>query len=207
LGIAGDRVLYVQDSRSEIITSRTRPQLLLHRASLDADGEPIVDGLPWQAPEVAALVADAAGEEARLVRAQSGERFDILPLLVATDGMVSALGIDRRRLRPNLLIGGVEGLSERDWEGKVLRIGSVVIGLATLRDRCVMTTWDPDTAQQDKSVLRRIYREFGGAVSLNAWVVAGGQVAVGDAVELLDHDEVDPPAVFGRYVEHLGGSH
>lgn len=74
-----------------------------------------------------------------MVRAKSGERFDVLPLLVATDGIVAALGFDHRRLRPNLLLGGVEGLEEQQWQGRALRIGDAVIGLANLRDRCVMT--------------------------------------------------------------------
>ncbi len=38
------------------------------------------------------------------------ERFDVLPLLVATDGAIAALGVDGRRLRPNIVVGGVDGL-------------------------------------------------------------------------------------------------
>ena len=49
---------------------------------------------------------------------RSTERFDVLPLLVATDGAIQAIGLDRRRFRPNILIGGVDGLAERQWEGK-----------------------------------------------------------------------------------------
>ncbi|HEY7116065.1 MAG TPA: MOSC N-terminal beta barrel domain-containing protein [Tepidisphaeraceae bacterium] len=206
MGISGDREVYVRDARGDIVTARTRPKLLLHHATIDACGEPIVDGLPWQHPDVATLVADAADEGARLVRARSGERFDVLPLLVATDGMVSALGVDRRRLRPNLLIGGVKEFSEREWQGRFLRIGSVVIALANLRDRCLMTTWDPDTAQQDKKVLTRIYREFGGAISLNAWAVSDGLAAVGDEVELLDNEVVTPPPILGRFVKDVEGA-
>jgi hypothetical protein len=33
------------------------------------------------------------------------ERFDGLPSLVATDGAILELGLDIRRLRPNVLIG------------------------------------------------------------------------------------------------------
>lgn len=122
MGISGDRLLYVRDALGNIVTARTNPKLLLHHTSLDAHGEPTVDGLPWQHPDVAKLVADAAGNDGQLARARSGERFDVLPLLIATDGMVSALNVDRRRLRPNLLIGGVEKLAEQGWQGKVLRI-------------------------------------------------------------------------------------
>jgi len=45
------------------------------------------------------------------VRDDGVERFDVLPLLVATDGAIRALATDRRRLRPNIVIAGVEGLA------------------------------------------------------------------------------------------------
>ena len=112
-------------------------------------------------------------------------RYDILPLLVATDGAIDALALDRRRFRPNLLIGGVEGLAERGWEGRRLRVGEAVIALADLRGRCVMTTFDPDTLEQDPKVLRTIVRRLGGVLGLNAEVARAGVVRVGDPVELL----------------------
>jgi len=176
-GVAGDRLLQVRDARDRVVTS--------HRGTLGPDGEPLVDGRPWATPEVDRDVEAAAGPGARLVRAEAQDRFDILPLLVATDGAVAAFGHDRRRLRPNLLIGGVSGLDERDWEGRRLRVGSVVIELVDLRERCVMTTFDPDTQVQDVEVLRKIRRDFGGRLALNARVLEGGRIAVGDAVELI----------------------
>ena len=99
------------------VTSRSRPKLLGLHAILGPDGEPLVEDRPWTDPWVAGAVEAAAGPGARLVRSEGLARFDILPLLVATDGAVAAFGHDRRRLRPNLVIGGVEGLAERDWEG------------------------------------------------------------------------------------------
>jgi uncharacterized protein YcbX len=119
------------------------------------------------------------------VRDESAARFDILPLLVATDGAIAAFGRDRRRLRPNLVIGGVEGLSERDWEGEQLQIGEVLIGLADLRGRCVMTTFDPDTAAQDPRVLRDIVERFDGRLALNASVLASGTIREGDPASIV----------------------
>ncbi len=200
MGIPGDRNLYVVDEQGNVLTARNRPQLLLHRASIDPVGELTVDGLPWDDPEVSRRVREAAGAAARLVWARAGERFDILPLLVATDGAVAALGTDRRRLRPNMVIGGVDGLTEREWEGRFLRIGSAVIGLENLRDRCIMTTWDPDTTAQDVDVLQRIRQKFGGSMALNAWAAVEGRVAVGNRVELIDEFDTGPPPVRGRFV-------
>jgi uncharacterized protein YcbX len=192
-GIAGDRRIQVFDARGRVLTARTRPHLLGHRATLDVTGEPLVDGRPWQSAEVARDVEAAAGPGARLAADDSPRRFDVLPLLVATDGALQAFGHDLRRLRPNLVIGGVPGLAERDWEERRLRIvgvggvgGIVLVGLERLRQRCVMTTFDPDTQEQDVEVFNGIQRDFGGLLALNAYVVQGGTLAVGDPVELTD---------------------
>ena len=184
-GIVGDRVVQVRDPRGRVLTARRKPQLLGHRAVLGKDGEPLVDGRPWDSPGVAADVERAAGPGAHLARSEGPERFDVLPLLVATDGAIAAFGHDGRRLRPNIVIAGVDGLAERQWEGRRLRAGPVVIGLQDLRGRCVMTTFDPDTLEQDVEVLQKIRREFGGTLALNSWVVTPGELAVGDTVELV----------------------
>ena len=98
-----------------------------------------------------------------------------------------------------MLIGGAEGLVEREWEHRFLRIGEVVIGLAGLRQRCIMTTWDPDSGEQDLDILRRIHYQFGGLMALDAWAVVGGRIKVGDLVELADDIEAAPPPVRGRF--------
>ncbi len=38
------------------------------------------------------------------------------------------------------------------WPGEILRLPKAEIGLADLRGRCVMTTYDPETAEQDPSI-------------------------------------------------------
>ena len=104
--------------------------------------------------------------------------------VVATDGAVAAFGRDVRRLRPNLLIGGVDALDERAWPGATLTMGDVVIHLDSLRTRCPMTTVDPDTLSRDPGVLKDIGRRFGGRLALNAEVLRGGVVKTGDRVTL-----------------------
>lgn len=184
-GIAGDRVVQVRNGRDRVVTARTHPGLLGHRATLAADGEPLADGRKWNDPAVLADVQQIAGPEARLVRDDTLERFDVLPLLIATDGAIAAFGRDERRLRPNLVIGGVDGLDERTWPGSSLRIGEVVIAVEDLRSRCIMTTFDPDTLAHDPQVLRDIVRRFAGKLALNCAVVQGGLIETGQKVERL----------------------
>lgn len=185
-GFVGDRLVQVVDGEGEKITARTRPDLLAIEATLSPDGQVFVDGRPWQEPEALELVRRATRNGSRLVDAlDRPDRFDESPLLVATDGAVSAFGVDRRRFRPNLVIGGVDRYAEREWpEGAVLRAGEVEISVGHLCERCVMTTIDPDTREQDPDVLRRINDELGGLFALNCWVARPGRISVGDPVEL-----------------------
>ena len=183
-GIPGDRVVHVRGPEG-VRTSRRQHRLLGLKGTLGPDGQPLVNGLPWQSEAVLALVREAAGEDAWVAAYDGPERFDILPLLVATDGAVAAFGRDIRRLRPNILIGGVEGMSEVSWEGAELHIGTAVVRLDSLRGRCPMTTVDPDTLVRDPEVLRDIGRRFGGRLALNAEVVHPGVVRVGDTVKLV----------------------
>ena len=185
LGIEGDRVIHVEDSNGRVITSRSHPRFLGHKGSLGTHGAILVDGRPWDSAAVAAEVVDIAGPGAKLVRYDGVERFDVLPLLVATDGAIAAFGHDHRRLRPNIVIGGVDGLTEREWPGACLRIGTVLIGVQDLRLRCIMTSYDPDTLIQDKEITRDIYRRFEGKLALNCFVIEGGEIAVGDEVQLV----------------------
>ena len=144
-----------------------------------------MDGRPWNSPEVAAEVVDIVGPGAKLVRYDGVARFDMLPLRVATDGAIAAFGHDLRRLRPNIVIGGVKGLTEREWPGGCLRIGKVLIGVRDLRLRCIMTAYDPDTLVKDEEVTRSIFQRFDGKLALNCSVIEGGEIAVGDEVQLL----------------------
>jgi len=196
LGVEGDRVVHVENARGKVITSRSHPRFLGHKGSLGPHGEIMVDGRPWDSPEVAAEVADIVGPGARLVRYEGAERFDVLPLLVATDGAIAAFGHDRRRLRPNIVIGGVEGLTEGEWPGACLRTAKVLIGVQDLRLRCIMTSYDPDTLVQDKAITRGIYQRFDGKLALNCFVIEGGEIAVGDEVQLVQGRACAEPAAF-----------
>ncbi|MEP7353230.1 MAG: MOSC N-terminal beta barrel domain-containing protein [Acidobacteriota bacterium] len=183
-GIDGDRVIQVKDARGRTATSRTYPKLLGLHATIDPQGMVLVDGKPWTDRSVLTAVQDIVGPEAKLVEDHSVNRFDILPLLVATDGAIAVFGRDRRRIRPNIIVGGVDGLEERTWEGAELTIGEVVVGIHDLRGRCIMTTFDPDTLKYDPAVMRDIVKRFGGRLALNCEVLAGGTIQVGQEVKL-----------------------
>jgi hypothetical protein len=186
LGIPGDRqVVVVRTINGRFLTSRVRPKLLGLQGGIGQDGAPTINGHRWDSPEALKLVTEAAGEPVTLQQVPAPQAFDVLPLLVATDGAAHYLNIDHRRLRPNILIAGVPELEERRWPGRVIAIGSVRIDPERLRDRCVMTTYHPDTQEQDASVLHRIIHELDGSTALDSSVITPGTIRVGDPVEIL----------------------
>lgn len=188
-GFHGDRLVHVLEPSGRVVTSRYRPGLLGLSGTLGPDDKPLIDGRPWDDPASLAAVRAASAPDVELVRfaePDRGQRYDVLPLTVLTDAMAAAVGVDYRRFRPNILIAGGNGLTEREWVGRALRIGSTLIGVLKARERCVMTTFDPDTLEQDPGVLRRIVREFDGRVALDCWVLEPGRIRRGDSVEIVD---------------------
>jgi hypothetical protein len=188
-GIAGDRLVHVRESSGRVATARFRPRLLGLAGTLGPDGEPLVDGEPWNAPGVLERIRALTEPRAELVRftgEDRGQRYDVLPLTVLTDAMARAVGRDHRRFRPNVLVGGAPDGAEELWPGCGLRIGTALIGVRNRRSRCVMTTFDPDTLEQDPSVLRDVVQRFDGKVALDCFVAEPGVVRLGDAVEVID---------------------
>jgi uncharacterized protein YcbX len=198
-GIAGDRLVHAVRPGGRVFTARTHKRLLGLQGGLDDDGLPTIDGLPWNDPEALRRVRAATAPDAELVYYDGvgPQRFDVLPLSVATDGGVAAVGVDRRRFRANVYLDGVEGLAERGWVGRALRLGEAVVGVRQVRGRCVMTTYDPDTLEQDISVLQKIYFELGGRTALDCYVVEPGRVRVGDRAELLGYFTISKETAVG----------
>lgn len=189
LGIAGDRLVQALRPAGRVFTARTHPGMLGLQGGLDEDGVPTVDGIRWDEPAALDAVRAVTEPDAVLVHYEGDgpQRFDVLPISLATDGGVAAVGVDRRRFRPNVYVTGVDGLAERDWVGRSVRLGDAVVGVRKVRGRCVMTTYDPDTLEHDISVLQKIVWELDGRTALDCHVLEPGRVRVGDTVEVGDY--------------------
>jgi len=187
LGIPGDRqIAVIRTINGRFLTSRSKPKLLGLQGSINVNGVPTINGHLWDSTEALQIVREAAGEPVTLQQIPAPQAFDVLPLLVATDGAARYLNIDHRRLRPNILLADVPELEERNWPGRVIAIGDVRIHAEKLRDRCVMTTFDPDTQAQDPSVLLRIVRELDGSTALDSSVITPGKISVGDQAHIVN---------------------
>jgi len=183
-GVNGDRVVHVAGPQGPL-TGRTRHGLLTIPAITGPDDTPLVDGHHWDSVDARELVQLHAGQDARLVADATPERFDVLNLLVATDGAVKLFGHDIRRLRPNLVLSGVPVELEPDLPGQALAIGDALIGVHSRRQRCIVTSIDPDSGEQNLDVFRRIRDVFGGQLALNCWVIRPGLIHIDDPVRIV----------------------
>ena len=172
-GIPGDRCLRVLDERG-IVTGRRKQRMVGLAATLNGDGEPLVDGHPWRSPEAAAAIREVAGAAAKLSRPFGGHEHDLAHILLLSDGAVGQLGYDLRRFRPNIYLEGAEGPVELGWIGSRVRIGELVLSVDEPCERCVITTIDPDTIEIDLDVLRRTNVELEGNMGAYCSVVEPG---------------------------------
>lgn len=167
--------------------------------------------------EAAAFVTRHLGRPARIVHmpadtlrqadpdyARTGDRVsfaDGFPLLLISEASLDELNhrldepIEMRRFRPNVVVTGAAPHAEDGWQ--TIRIGSVLCDVVKPCARCLVTTLDPDTGAAGREPLRTLggYRRWNGKVWFGQNVIhrALGNVAVGDAVEVLDTRSPEPP--------------
>src|SRR5262245_16346480 len=183
-GVEGDRRVRVMNGRKRI-TERSVPRLLGLQGSVGPDGEPTIDGVRWDEPRALETIRALVGSDAALRAEDDINRFDAFPIHLVTDGAVEAFGENYRRFRANLVVTGVDGLGERDWVGKRLRIGSTEFVVRESTERCKTTTIDPDTIEIDPGVLIRMREDFQALMGVYCEVAHPGEIAEGDAVELI----------------------
>lgn len=91
--------------------------------------------------------------------------------------------IDPRRIRPNLVIDGLDPWAERSWIGKTLTVGAArleIVGSVACRPAHDV---NPDGGDTDLNLLPIMERGFGHAqIAVRARVVVGGRIALGDPV-------------------------
>jgi uncharacterized protein YcbX len=97
--------------------------------------------------------------------------------------------LDRRRFRANIYadLTPMAGFAENAFVGHRLQIGSKAVIAVTDRDpRCKMITLDPNTADANPEVLRRVRDNHEGKAGLYGAVLVEGIVRPGDEIRLLD---------------------
>lgn len=71
------------------------------------------------------------------------------------------IALDPMRFRGNLLIEGAPPLTEFDWVGRTISVGSATAKVMKRIDRCAATSIDPATATKDINVVAMLQQHFG----------------------------------------------
>jgi uncharacterized protein YcbX len=99
------------------------------------------------------------------------------------------IDLDKRRFRTNLYVDleSGKGFGEDEFVGRTLRIGAKTAIAVVKRDsRCKMMTLDPDTAQPNPELMRRVARDHDGKAGVYGVVLVEGTIRPGDEIALLD---------------------
>jgi uncharacterized protein len=148
---------------------------------------------------VATFLADYMGDEAR-----GQPSFHHVPGHVFSDQKAKVISLNnlaslrdleakvgahrhRRRFRANLWFSGASAWAERDWIGRELQVGGAVLRIIKGTTRCPATEVNPMTGERDADPVAELRSLYGSIeLGVHAEVVAGGRLAVGDAMELLE---------------------
>ncbi len=164
------------------------------------EGEPIRARLstPEGRAAVEAFITAFLGEEARgrlrLVRAQ-GHRFTDIPQksvsilsLRSLEALERACGqrLDPLRFRANIHVSGGVEWGDFDLMGQEIMLGRARLRVWKRIVRCAATEVNPRTAERDANPPRALREAFGHIdLGVQAEVLEGGLVAVGDALEAI----------------------
>ncbi len=178
-GIPGDRAgaLFVQAGHArQGKTYRGKEHNLLHTTS-DASA--------------AAGMAAARGVTLALQDADT-HYFDAAPVSLIFDRWISEveaaleIPLDPLRWRPNLYAKAAAGFAYRepDLMGAVLEIGGAVLRVSDTIGRCVTTTYDIATGEQDNDVLLYVAQKRDNVMGVYCEVEEAGTVRPGDPLRL-----------------------
>lgn len=205
LGLVGDRQCAVVDATTgEPLVAVREPALLRYRARCDDPGtgsrvqvdSPAGAVIRWDDVRLADEVRRGLGrkddEPVAVIRAPAGAHA-AQPVALLTEETIRRVSewagddVDRRRLRPNLVVdcGDDVAFPEDDWRGLRLRIGSATeIEVVAATRRSGVLSRDPDTAERDTRAHAAVARERRNHVGACCRVVRAGWVAVGDPVRV-----------------------
>jgi hypothetical protein len=96
--------------------------------------------------------------------------------------------MDARRFRANIYadLDSATGFTEDSFVGRTLGLGSKAVISVLARDgRCKMISLDPDTAEENTEVLRKVSLAHEGKAGVYCAVLVEGTIQPGDPIELL----------------------
>ena len=167
------------------------------REKLVVDVEtPAGDFLAADDATLRAMLAGEKADPASLSLARSDRAItDCRPVSLISLRTIEQIGeevrtaLDKRRFRANIYaqLTANDGFSEDGFIGRRLRIGTRAIVAVLERDsRCKMIGIDPETAQENSEIPRKVARYHGGNAGVYCAVLTEGIVRPCDPIVLLD---------------------
>jgi uncharacterized protein len=141
----------------------------------------------------AAFCADELRGPPRVLHAPGHSFSDVARKVVSIVNLASVRALEAvvgapvhpLRFRGNVYVTGWPAWSELDLLDKGLAIGPTRLKVVKRIVRCAATNVDPDTGVRDLNLPQTLTRTYGHAdCGVYAAVVAGGEIAAGDAIEL-----------------------
>jgi len=198
-GLEGDRRFAFRrlNDKSEFpwLSASRLPKLLLYQPNEEPTHVRTPEGLdlPIGSPELQDEVAEKFGSPLELMKLKHGI-FDDATVSVINLATIAAIGreagrdLDTRRFRANIVIASdsTEPFLEDGWIGGSLVFGNngPMINITMPDLRCVMINLDPDTAEQDPSIMKAAIRLNENNAGAYANVARTGQISVGQSVSL-----------------------
>ena len=147
-------------------------------------------------PKLVEMLGEGLRGENRLTLVRSDRALtDCRPVSMISVQTVRQVGeelgfpLDKRRFRANVYLDleANDGFAEDALIGRRMRIGSRAEIAVLERDpRCKMISLDPDTAEHEPEVLRKVARAHGNFAGVYCAVLVEGMLAEGDSIRLLD---------------------
>ena len=95
------------------------------------------------------------------------------------------VSVDSLRFRANVYFDGAAPWSEHDWIESEITLGAARLRVISPITRCAATQVNPVTAKRDLDIVSTLERAFGHInMGVYAEVVAGGEIAINDALEI-----------------------
>lgn len=159
------------------------PSLTFHP---DTEADKLV---AWSAP----LMPEDRAASARIVRVPERGMTDSDFPSVTLCNMASHRAVKERlghdlsihRWRGNIWFDGAQPWTEFDWIGRDIKIGDAILRPRERTDRCIATTANPETGTRDVDILGVLDHWNHQDFSVRAEVIQGGDIQLGDKVELL----------------------
>jgi uncharacterized protein len=175
--------------------------LTIHFPSPQAGGENVISGDLRTAAGRAAIegfFADYCAGELRgppkVLHANGHSFSDVARKVVSIINLASVAAVEDMvgvpvhplRFRGNVYVAGWPAWSELDLVGREFKIGGTRLKVVKRIVRCPATNVDPDTGARDLNIPQTLLRNLDHAdCGIYAEVIEGGEIAAGDAIEIL----------------------